>query len=156
MQRVHILMVTGGAACPLERLWNLPLDCHTDRSRLVVRLQGAKGSAVVTLCCKAGPETPASCQAGLDSDCNGKAGARMLLASRMRARRPKFQQNLCSLHRPRHNMCRGPIAPTTSMPSSAAPSNAAHTAAAPYAAQQAAAKQPAAQEDAISETTIAP
>ncbi len=50
--------------------WALP------GTRLVVRLVRATNSAaVVTLCRKAGPETLASCQAGLDNDCNGKVGA---------------------------------------------------------------------------------
>ncbi|KAL4421241.1 hypothetical protein ABPG75_010532 [Micractinium tetrahymenae] len=43
---------------------------------LVVRLKSATATAaVVTLCRKAGPETMASCQAGLDNDCNGKVGS---------------------------------------------------------------------------------
>ncbi|KAL4421234.1 hypothetical protein ABPG75_010525 [Micractinium tetrahymenae] len=42
---------------------------------IVVRLKSInRTAAVVTLCRKAGPETPASCRAGLDNDCNGLAG----------------------------------------------------------------------------------
>lgn len=42
---------------------------------LVVRLTSvSRTSAVVTLCRKAGPETLASCRAGLDNDCNSLVG----------------------------------------------------------------------------------
>ncbi|KAL4421243.1 hypothetical protein ABPG75_010534 [Micractinium tetrahymenae] len=58
---------------------------------LVVRLVRASNTAaLVTLCRRAGPETLASCQAGLDNDCNGKAGSQdaacqLLLPRRARA-----------------------------------------------------------------------
>ena len=42
---------------------------------LVVRLRNvSRSAAAVTLCRKAGPETLASCRAGVDNDCNGLAG----------------------------------------------------------------------------------
>ena len=43
---------------------------------LVVRLvRATNAAAAVTLCRMAGPETLASCRAGLDNDCNGKVGS---------------------------------------------------------------------------------
>ena len=58
---------------------------------LVVRLKAAgRTAARVTLCRKAGKETLASCQAGMDNDCNGLVGVKdprcaVLLRRRKRA-----------------------------------------------------------------------
>lgn len=42
---------------------------------LVVRMRGVEGAAaLVTVCRKGGAETPATCAAGQDNDCNGLAG----------------------------------------------------------------------------------
>jgi hypothetical protein len=44
---------------------------------LVVRVTSiSKGSAAITVCRKGGAETLATCQAGLDNDCNGLVGAK--------------------------------------------------------------------------------
>lgn len=61
---------------------------------LVVRMRGTEaGNAIVSVCRQAGAETPASCAAGLDFDCNGLAGpadpvCSTLLAGQVRAIEP--------------------------------------------------------------------
>ena len=51
---------------------------------LVVRVTSiVSGTANVTVCRRGGAETAASCQAGLDNDCNGVVGARDPACSRL-------------------------------------------------------------------------
>ena len=71
----------SGTFDPRATTWHAALDSPAQSwaltdAGLVVRLKSATSTAAtVILCRKAGPETLASCQAGLDNDCNGRVGA---------------------------------------------------------------------------------
>jgi hypothetical protein len=63
-------------------------DATTGLVVRVTSISTSTSSAAVTVCRKGGAETSASCQAGLDNDCNGLVGAKDPACAKLLLKRP--------------------------------------------------------------------